>query len=183
MRLPREQALLTAVEIPGQTWYPELEWIYDNFGKSAVHLEIGTWAGRSMFATAQAMQAGSRLYSVDARPPLGNDNIPMSLLTQFAEAVARHCPEEVSVHMLTMTSLQAAAHFTDTLDSVFIDGHHAYDEVLADIESWLPKVRSGGIIAGHDYWSNHWGVMEAVNKVFNGKFDVVPRTRIWVARV
>lgn len=37
------------------------------------------------------------------------------------------------------------------LDAAYIDGNHHYKEVLADIEAWYPKVRSGGIVSGHDY--------------------------------
>lgn len=38
-----------------------------------------------------------------------------------------------------------------SLDAAYIDGNHYYKEVLADIEAWYPKVRTGGIIAFHDY--------------------------------
>lgn len=38
-----------------------------------------------------------------------------------------------------------------SLDFAYIDANHHYKEVLADIEAWYPKVRSGGILAGHDY--------------------------------
>lgn len=38
-----------------------------------------------------------------------------------------------------------------TLDMVYIDGDHAYKAAKADIEAYWPKVRKGGILAGHDY--------------------------------
>lgn len=34
---------------------------------------------------------------------------------------------------------------------VFIDGDHSYEHCKEDIEVWLPLVKSGGIIAVHDY--------------------------------
>jgi len=49
-------------------------------------------------------------------------------------------------------SVQASNHFADDyLDFVYIDGNHAGESVKEDIEAWAPKVRSGGIVAGHDF--------------------------------
>ena len=46
----------------------------------------------------------------------------------------------------------AAFHFSEELfDFVFIDGNHLHDSVREDIKIWLPKVRPGGIMLGHDY--------------------------------
>lgn len=43
----------------------------------------------------------------------------------------------------------------EELDFVFIDANHTYDFVLADLNYWYPRVRSGGVISGHDYqWSD-----------------------------
>ena len=51
-----------------------------------------------------------------------------------------------------------------SLDFVFIDGHHGFDWVIQDIIEWSRRVRSGGIVAGHDYYQFQWaGVVEAVN--------------------
>lgn len=38
-------------------------------------------------------------------------------------------------------------------DFVFIDCHLSYTQLYSDLEKWLPKVKSGGIISGHDYMS------------------------------
>lgn len=54
-----------------------------------------------------------------------------------------------------------------SLDFVYIDALHDYESVLADIKAWWPKVRVGGILAGHDF-SHDWpGVMRAVKEVFD----------------
>jgi len=54
-----------------------------------------------------------------------------------------------------------------SLDFVFIDGDHSYAGCLADIKLWLPKVKQGGFISGHDI--NHPklpGVTKAVYECF-----------------
>lgn len=38
----------------------------------------------------------------------------------------------------------------DAYDFVFIDGGHSIKQVLMDLDSWYPKIRNGGLIAGHD---------------------------------
>jgi len=39
----------------------------------------------------------------------------------------------------------------NSVDLVYIDGLHTYDQVKRDIENYLPLIKSGGILAGHDY--------------------------------
>lgn len=64
-----------------------------------------------------------------------------------------------------------------SLDFVFIDGDHSYEAVYTDIRAWLPKVKPGGWIGGHDYANDeykHWGVKQAVDEAFGlGSGDFV----------
>ena len=54
------------------------------------------------------------------------------------------------------------------LDMVFIDASHYYEDVLNDIKLWLPKIKTGGFITGHDYISRrHGDVTRAVDEVFD----------------
>ncbi|MDP3920788.1 MAG: class I SAM-dependent methyltransferase [Candidatus Omnitrophota bacterium] len=73
--------------------------------------------------------------------------------------------------ILRMASTQAAPQFADeSLDFVFIDANHAYSAVKEDIEHWWPKVKKGGLFAGHDYLdgdlpTGDYGVKQAVNEL------------------
>lgn len=49
-----------------------------------------------------------------------------------------------------------------SLDFVFIDADHTYESVSKDISAWLPKVKPGGIIAGHDFSNQYPGIIQAV---------------------
>jgi hypothetical protein len=49
-------------------------------------------------------------------------------------------------------SVDAAKNYQDnSLDFVFIDGDHSYEACKEDILAWLPKMKTGSILAGHDY--------------------------------
>lgn len=66
-------------------------------------------------------------------------------------------------------SSTAANTFKDnSIDVVYLDGDHKYEAVAADIQAWWPKVRAGGILAGHDYIERshveEFGVIPAVQE-------------------
>jgi hypothetical protein len=54
------------------------------------------------------------------------------------------------------------------LDFVYIDGNHEYAFVADDIATYLPKLKVGGIIGGHDFYNgfqrDHDGVVRAVTE-------------------
>lgn len=58
----------------------------------------------------------------------------------------------------------------DTYDFIYIDALHDYKSVSEDIKAWYPKVKSGGILAGHDYDEEEWpDVFRAVNEFVKKK--------------
>lgn len=50
----------------------------------------------------------------------------------------------------------------ESQDFVFVDAGHDYASVTADIAAWLPAVKRGGWIGGHDYCPRFPGVVQAV---------------------
>lgn len=49
-------------------------------------------------------------------------------------------------------SVEVAKEFEDgSLDLIYIDGDHSEAAVRLDFASWIPKVKPGGVISGHDY--------------------------------
>jgi len=69
--------------------------------------------------------------------------------------------------LLQEYSVVAAAQYeNESFDFVFIDGNHTKKYVLTDIEEWFPKVKVGGVIAGHGYIDRpKYGVIEAGNEL------------------
>jgi len=73
--------------------------------------------------------------------------------------------------ILRLTSLQASHQFTnESLDFVYLDAQHHYEAIRDDIKLWLPKVKRGGVLGGHDYLegdlpSGKYGVKTAVQEL------------------
>jgi hypothetical protein len=77
----------------------------------------------------------------------------------------------------------AANLFKDkSCEVVFIDMEHTYEAVKNDINCWLPKVKIGGYIAGHDYLGGWPGVMKAVDEIF-GKNNIMVIGDCWLYKV
>jgi len=74
-------------------------------------------------------------------------------------------------------------------DCVFIDANHTYEGVKRDIENYLPLVKPGGILCGHDYCNafdrygpwDHVGVSQAVDEIFGCEIEVA--TGIWIKKL
>ena len=66
----------------------------------------------------------------------------------------------------------------NSLELVFIDAAHDYNNVCLDINAWLPKLKYNGILAGHDI--SFADVEKAVNLIL--KNYLTPGEDIWVYR-
>jgi len=74
-----------------------------------------------------------------------------------------------SVEILEDYSYNVFSEFSDNyFDFVYIDGAHDYENVMKDLSCVFPKVKVGGLIAGHDYWGGH-GVIRAVDEFIESK--------------
>ena len=123
-------------------------------------VEVGCWKGRSVAFMAVEIHNSGKDITLDCvdtwkgsvtEDPHQNDKFVESgtLYEKFLSNTER------VKHIITPKqgdSVQMASIYEDSsLDFVFIDGDHRYECVKADIEAWLPKMKSGSILAGHDY--------------------------------
>lgn len=78
-------------------------------------------------------------------------------------------PMDPMLNVWRMTSRDAAKCFLDGgVDFAYIDANHSFAAVQEDIGLWWPKIRPGGILAGHDYVTHQsigfdFGVVKAVD--------------------
>jgi hypothetical protein len=79
-------------------------------------------------------------------------------------------------------SIEASKLFNDKFfDCVYIDGDHDYEPVKQDILHWMPKVKDGGHISGHDY--HFEGVRKALDELFVGIELKVYSDQSWIVKI
>lgn len=68
--------------------------------------------------------------------------------------------------IICKTSFKAVKDVPDeSLDFVYLDADHRYKAIKGDINKWAKKVRSGGIVAGHDYVLSTYGTVDVIRAV------------------
>lgn len=132
-------------------------WLNQN-GLLGVGVEVGSAAGQFAAHILSTWQ-GKELHLVDPwenLPPNeyleNHDHVDYEKWFQDCRALAAQDPR-AKLHR--MRSVEAAKEFpASTLDFVYIDGNHSYGHVMEDLDAWCPKVRRGGLISGHDFYTN-----------------------------
>lgn len=163
--------------IEGWFFHPGLySRMVQNCRPGGVLVEIGVWKGKSLsYLCVEASRKSPDIGVVGVDTWMGSvehQNDPSvtggTLFDEFSRNIS---PVASNLSVMRMPSLEAVGNFPDgSLDGVFIDGSHEYEDVRDDISAWKQKVRPGGILAGHDYIFFWPGVIRAVNEAFPSVF-------------
>jgi len=137
----------------GWFWPEEGEWYKKMCQKiqNGKIIEIGSWEGLSLSYIKSTIQTNNnKIWSVE-----------INCNKRLAENT-----EKWGIELICKSSVDASLTFPNGFfDLIYIDASHQYEDVKADILAWMPKLRIGGIIAGHDY-DHFWpGVAKAVNEL------------------
>jgi len=149
----------------------ELDYLADLAHHSQVFIEIGSWHGRSAKVIAAACPGV--VYCVDNWED-GNSG----------EVFKRNMAQEIASGKVRIykassdiAAPQVAADLNGRLaDVVWVDDGHLYTDVQRDIRSYLPLLKPGGLMVGHDYYKDD-PVAKAVEDHLPG-FDIAVGT-IW----
>ena len=96
---------------------------------------------------------GLRLFCVDAWARYRNyrDHVNQEKLDGFYHRTEERLKKYDAV-LVRAYSADAAKQFkANSLDFVYLDANHSLPYVIQDIHLWGDKVRSGGIVSGHDF--------------------------------
>ena len=148
-------------------------------------VEVGSWLGKSAaFMAVEIQRSGKRILfdCVDTFKGSPGEKVHANAnrinvkgqcinnLRPFWSTKNNLFPTTRKGNMLKIvigSSPGIAAKYADkSLDFVFIDASHDEKSVRCDITGWLPKIKSGGVLAGHDYSSKSFpGVRRAVDSM------------------
>ncbi len=164
-------------EIAGWFSYPEQLFLYQTGKMMDSFVELGSWKGKSTHAL---LSSGCpNVIAIDHWK--GSEFEPEA----HAEAKSGSVFEEFKKNVGHFTNLKAMnADINDVVDSfpdgsvdaVFIDAGHTYEEVKNDIKKWKGKARI--LLCGHDYCAGWPGVIQAVDEEFGGPDEV--HDTLWV---
>ncbi len=131
--------------------------------KNLVGAEVGIWRGYHAFLMFQVMDI-KKLSLID--PWVDYSGYKGEDSFEYTKKFLKDYSDRIN--LIRKTSEEASKLFEDeSLDFVYIDGNHTYEHVIRDINLWAPKVKSGGIVAGHDYDGAFSGTVKAVNEYCN----------------
>jgi|TARA_R100000278_G_scaffold99459_1_gene76256 hypothetical protein len=135
-------------------------------GDNLVGAEIGVHLGQSFLTLLQTCPNISKLYGVDPYVPYvdylkedGQSYDPMVVdekEIEYIKLVSYH-NQKFSGHkdkivFYEMDGNAASKKVKDkSLDFIFIDSYCSFEQAKNDIKVWYPKVKDGGIFAGHDW--------------------------------
>ena len=135
----------------------------------AVFVEIGCWKGRSSaYLGVEIVNSGKdiQLYCVDhwkGSDQVHKDDPELKSVYSIFKANMKKI-EGLKMTPIRSDSASAASKFEDeSVDFVWVDAGHEYEEVKADIEAWMPKLKRGGVMGGDDYPFD--GVSKAVKEL------------------
>lgn len=79
--------------------------------------------------------------------------------------LSEHC------NIIVEDAAKAASQYEDySLDFVFLDTAHVYGNTKNEINAWMPKIKNGGYIGGHDYFDKYPGHMRAIDEVLGERY-------------
>jgi hypothetical protein len=181
--------------IPGWFDFQDLYREQVEWGESGdVFVEVGTCFGRSAGFMGDLIRASKKKIRFITVDPFEEGLLEEGIRNHLAydlslrgedlsfEEVARknirECGLNGFVEIVKGRGVDVAESFSPgSLSFVFIDGSHEEADVWWDLEHFVPKVKPGGVIAGHDY--DRDGVWISVDGFFGKEKVKVVCGRTW----
>jgi hypothetical protein len=158
----------------------ELNKLLEYYGMLSDSAEVGVAEGR--YSEEILGWGVPKLYMIDAWQNMslfGDANSPQEWHdTNYRDAKDRVAKYGSKAVMLKGLSAEVSRQLEDeSLGFVYLDACHTYDAVLEDLNAYFPKLKKGGIMAGHDFLNKTYGVEQAVKEFIsknNLELNIIP---------
>jgi len=127
---------------------------YGGLAKKTI-VEIGAAYGGSSLNFLLSKNPDTLLYSIDpfVVDSMGQFQATRELCFEHVVKALRDCavPQRADEwKLISKYSYDAVRDWKVSIDMLFIDGDHRFNEVKKDVEDWLPHLKNGGYILFHD---------------------------------
>ena len=112
--------------------------------------EVGVYKGDNAESMIKILEP-QKIYLVDPYLDLIDDNGNPDEYEKFKQPCVDRLSVYKNISWIFKKSNLAVEDVQEQLDFVYIDGDHHHWNVISDIALWYPKVKVGGILAGHDF--------------------------------
>jgi len=178
-------------DIPGWSC-PRIIELYDEMAAElkpgAVAVECGVAYGKSLAYLASVLDPGVDILAVDIwhtfqgrktypeafREARLQDWGPKDAAMRFVLDAVAESDCRTRIEWVQARSEDVPQYLDFEVDFVFLDDHHEEESVYREIQAWIPKLRRGGVIAGHDINDNYPGVERAVWHAFRKEAERRP---------
>ena len=148
----RDVTIARSLKIEGWMSESELGWIYDcahSLPAMGKWVEVGVYAGRSFLTVLSALPKTASGYAVDNFSGVAGSLKGFDLRATFISNLNRIGLKNFCLlfdDSVAVAKTMPLASF----DVVFIDAGHGKESVRADVLAWMPVLKPGGLLCGHD---------------------------------
>lgn len=174
------------LQIDGWMHPIELEWLFhiaQKVPEEGVIVELGAWKGRSSAALYEGAGNKKNVVSIDTWRGQKNlvdfDHSEVKTTDIFKVYIENmrqlgfnpkpspipYEPHHYGPQYIISDSVEASKYFqNNSVDWIFIDADHT--KTGEDIDAWLPKMKTDGLMTGHDYFSFYETIQQEIHKRF-----------------
>jgi predicted O-methyltransferase YrrM len=172
----------------GENWFNYLD-IYSkavsDANENSHFVEVGSWKGMSSVYLAVEIINSKKNIKLDCIDLWGT--VPgkiygdkKDLYNTFIKNIE---PVKDMINPIISNSWDAASMYEDhSLDFVWLDAGHEYEDIKKDIAAWYPKVKIGGTIAGHDFTTAP-GVSKSVVEYFDKDYKRINTSWLHIKKI
>lgn len=146
-------------------------------------VEIGTYAGEGTEIFANSFK---HVITIDPHKSGYDDDYDSASSSNFEKVVEEFMERKSKHNNITYINKKSDDAINDlineSVDFVYIDGWHVYEQVKKDIENYKQIIKVGGFIGGHDYHSGWEGVINAINETI-GNVDKTFIDTSWIKKL